>query len=99
MKYKIKPLLIPEKQVYNVLFDEIMSLSLNELDIIIMGIECVFDGKHQANSFSGQHMSSIDYDKNVAKIMHFEELIGEEPTIEIYNMLKAYRVKVKEYEN
>lgn len=99
MNYIIKPFLLDLDNKYGVLFDEIMSMSLTQLDEIIIGLEAVFNGKWSANSFSGHHMSIVNYDKRVAKIGYFDELIGEEPTIEIYNMLKAYRDKRREYEN
>lgn len=99
MKYKVKPFLIDLENKYGVLFDEIMAMSLEELNGIIEGLENVFNDKWRANSFSGQHMAIVDYDKEKAKIKHFDEEIGEEPTIEIYNMLRAYRDKLKDYDN
>ena len=75
-----------------------MNLPLASLDDVIEGFENVFNGKYDANSFSGQHMASVDYDRETAKISHFDELVGTEPTIEIYNMLRAYRDKLIEYE-
>lgn len=99
MKYKVKPFLIDLENKYGVLFDEIMAMSMDELNGVIEGIENVFNGNWLSNSFSGQHMAIVDYNKEMARIKHFDEEIGEEPTIEIYNMLKAYRDKLKEYEN
>jgi hypothetical protein len=99
MEYRIKPMLISNSKNYNVLFDEIMAMPLSQIIDVIEGMENVFNGKWQSNSFCGQHMAVVDYDKERARISNFEELIGEEPTIEIYNMLTAYRDKLQDYQN
>lgn len=88
-----------DNENYQTLITEIMIFSLSDLDEIIAGFDDVFNRKYNANSFSGQHMASVDYDRETARISHFDELIGTEPTIEVYNMLKAYRDKLIEYES
>lgn len=97
MKHTIRPFLNGEEK-YRVLLDEIMAMHLSQLNEAISGMEAVFSGKWLVNSFCGQHMACVEYGKQNAKITYFDELIGEEPTVEIYNMLKAYRDKLKEYE-
>ncbi|HEY8934732.1 MAG TPA: hypothetical protein VIM65_05905 [Cyclobacteriaceae bacterium] len=98
MKCRIKPILISDSNNYNVLFDEIMVMPLSQINDLIEGMKNVFDGKWKSNSFSGHHMAIVDYDKETARISHFEELIGEEPTIDIYNMLIAYRDRLEDFE-
>ncbi len=99
MKYKVKPMLIPDNENYRILCDEIMQFKLIELNQILEGFDKVFNGSYSANSFSGNHMAVVDYDTNLAKISHFDDVIGEEPTIDIYNMLKEYRDRIIESEN
>ncbi|MDR3226556.1 MAG: hypothetical protein LBT56_02660 [Prevotellaceae bacterium] len=97
MKYKIKPFLIDESNKYGVLFDEIMELSLNSINGIIEDMDNVFSGKYNASSFSG-NLAIVDFDSKITHISHFDELIGEKNTLDIYNMLKKYRDKLVEYE-
>jgi hypothetical protein len=53
MKYRIKPFLIDESGKYGVLFDEIMTFSLDEINAIITDFENVFNGKCNSSAFSG----------------------------------------------
>jgi hypothetical protein len=99
MKFKIKPYIIIDNENYQTLITEIMNFSLDVLNGIIIDFENVFNGKYEASSFCGQHMAIVDFDNKIAKISYFDELIGEESTVDIYNMLRTYRDKLIEYEN
>lgn len=76
---------------YGTLFDELLNYNIDDLNFAIEDIENVFNGKYKASSLNGAIMSSIDYDKEKAVITYYDELIGEESTQEIYQMLKDYR--------
>jgi hypothetical protein len=89
MKYSIRPFLVDESGIYGILFDEIMSLSLDSISEVIEDMENVFSGKYNMSSFSG-NLAIVDFDNTIAKINHFDELIGEEPVVDIYNMLVSY---------
>ena len=103
MQYCIKPYIKLDNSIYHNKYDtlitEIMAMSIEELNEVISGIENVFAGIWELNSFTGQHMTSVSYDKEKAVISYFDDVIGEESTMEIYNMLKEYRDKLSNYEN
>lgn len=98
MKYSIKPFLIAEDNRYQTLITEITGLSIAELNLILEDFENVFSGKYEASSFSG-NVAVVEFDKMSSRISHFDELIGEEPTNEIYTMLKEYRDALVNYES
>lgn len=98
MDYSIRPYIHNEDPRYVTLFTEIHKLSLIELNKIISDFESVFSGKYGASSFSGEVVFTVEFDKDAAKIVYLGDLIGIEPSIDIYNMLKAYRNRIVEYD-
>ena len=91
MKYKVKPYIQVDKIEYQTLITEIMNLSLEEINFIIEDMNNVFAGKYAASSFSGQHMAIVDFNRDIATIRYFDDLIGKESTLDVYNMLKSYQ--------
>ncbi len=100
MQYKIdhKQLSISDDK-YWILSGELNKYSVQELEQAILDMENVFNDKYSASSFYGEVVFCVEYNKDIAKIEYYSEYVGEEPTLEIYNMLKAYRDKLKDYEN
>ena len=98
MEHSIRPYIHNENPKYTTLFTEIHKLPLVELNKIIADIENVFNGKYKVSSFCGDVVSTVEFDKDISRIEYYSETIGEEPTIDIYNMLKAYRDKLVEYQ-
>jgi|GEM_PF-3773998 len=97
MKYKIinKQISLADNK-YWILSGELNNYSIEQLNETLSDMENVFDGKYTISSFYGSVVFCVEYDKNIAKIEYYDEYIGEEPTIEIYNMLKNFREKLKE---
>jgi len=91
MKYQIKPYIQIDNIEYQTLITEIMNLSLEEINFIIEDMNNIFAGKYAASSFSGQHMSIVGFNRDIATISYFDDLIGKESTLDIYNMLKSYQ--------
>ena len=89
LKYKLKPFLIADNPDYGILFDEIMNYSIEDLRKVIDLMKKVLDGKVISNSFSN-NLVVVEYDSKIANITQFDELVGEEKTIDIYEMLCDY---------
>ncbi len=98
MKYKIRPYIHNEDEKYLTLFTEIHKLSLDELNSVLKDMENVFSGQYSVSCINGVVVSSIEFDRENSKILYYDDLIGEEPTMEIYNMLKDYRDAIIKYE-
>jgi hypothetical protein len=97
IKYCIKPRLYLENQELWCFSDEIHQLNLSELQDIIDSCEDVMKNEGK-ELYWGWHVSSLDMRKETTKLSYNNELQSEIPTIEIYNMLKAYKDKLKDYE-
>jgi hypothetical protein len=99
MEYTIegRQISLAEKK-YWIFSGELNNYSIEQLNQSIIDMENVFNDKYPSSSFYGEVVFCVEYDKSLAKIEYYSDFIGEEPTIEIYNMLKAYRDKLKDYE-
>lgn len=80
--------LLDEK--YWILSGELNSYSVDELNDILLDIENVFNGKNHESSFSN-NVAIVSFTKDKSKIEYFGDFIGEEPTNDIYEMIKNYR--------
>jgi len=99
IKYYIKPRLYLVDQNLWIFSDEIHQLSLSELQDIIDSCEDVMINKDDKELYWGWHVSSLDMKKETTTLSYNNQFEMEIPTIEIYNILKAYRNKLNEYEN
>jgi len=95
MKYKIDRKILIDNQEYCALGDDFSFAELESLDFIINKIEFVLLGKSQEESIYGNMCYEIIVSKNSSSIFCYDEFLGEEPTIEIYNMFNAYRNYIK----
>ena len=82
---------------YWIFSGELNNYNLEQLNEAIENIENVFKGHYQASSFFGDVVFTVEFDNEMSRIAYYDELVCEEPTIEIYNMLKDYRAKLIEY--
>jgi hypothetical protein len=100
MEYKIEGRQINlAEEKYWILSGELNNYSIEQLSQAITDMEKVFNGVYPSSSFYGEVVFCVEYDKDLAKIEYYNDYVGEEPTIEIYNMLKSYRDKLMDYEN
>jgi hypothetical protein len=98
MEYKIegKQINLAEKK-YWIFSGELNNYSIGQLTQTIRDMENVFNGVYSSSSFYGEVVFCVEYDKDLAKIEYYNEYIGEESTLEIYNMLKEYRDSLLNY--
>lgn len=75
-----------------------MMFSLVELMEAVASLKDVLDGRVRINSFS-KNVAVVEYDSKVARISHFDEVIGEEPTEELYAMMRNYLTALKSTSN
>lgn len=83
---------------YWIFSGELNKYGIDQLNEVIRDIENVFENKYTSSSFVGEVVFTVEFNKDVSKIEYYSEAIGEEPTIDIYNMLKDFRYKLIEYE-
>ncbi len=98
MKYSIRPYIQVNDGNLGLFLTEIHQLNLSELQDIIDSCEDVMRNDSK-ELYWGWHISSLDMRKEITTLSYNNELQSDIPTIEIYNMLKAYRDKLKDYEN
>jgi len=99
MEFYIKPRLYLVNQKFWPLCDELNEQSLSELQDIIDSCEDVMSNGDVQELYWGWHVSSLKMKKETTTLSYNSQTEIEIPTIEIYNMLKAYRNKLNEYEN
>lgn len=79
---------------YSVLFDEIMMMNLSQLEAVITDMKAVLEGRSVKNRFTGEVVSVCKYDPHKASIYVYDELVGEESTADLYQILTTYRSKL-----
>ncbi|MCH4830024.1 MULTISPECIES: hypothetical protein [Flavobacterium] len=84
---------------YWILSGELNNYTIKQLNQTISDMEDVFNGKYPSSSFYGEVVFCVEYDKSKAKIEYYSEYVSEEPTLDIYNMLKDFRDKLIKYES
>jgi len=98
MRYKIKPYIEIENECYGALIDDIVyNLDMNTFDLNIEKIESVLHGIMDIEKIYGNICYHIIIEKIESKIFCYNEFLGKEPTIDIFNMLKDYRNALFEY--
>lgn len=90
MNYKFGVYIVFDNSEYQTFATELMNFSCSELEVIISEMECVLNGSIKLNSFSS-NIIVVEYDMKNAKISQFDELMGEELTIDLYNFLCTYK--------
>lgn len=95
MKYKIENGgIFLEDEKYCILSTELNHFNIEILDSIIRDMENVLNGIYEASSFS-DIVSIVSFDRDSSTIEDYENIIGEESTIDIYNMLLEFRKELK----
>lgn len=98
MEFYIKPTLYLVDQKFWTLSGELNDLSLAELQDIIDSCFYVINNEGQ-ELYWGWHISSLEMRKEITILSYNKQIIAKIPTTELYNMLKAYRDKLDDYEN
>lgn len=98
MKYSVRPYIYNTEEKYTTFLSEIHQLSFSELNDIIENLYGVRNGSHETSDWKGT-VSSLDMRKEISHLSYRNVFMADIPTIELYNMLKAYRDKWLEYEN
>lgn len=90
MKYRIDNQIIIEKPDYGALGDDFSFGNSESVGILIKDIEDVLSGTNVTKSLYGNMCYRIDVDRVKSRIFCYDEFLGEETTIEVYNMFKKY---------
>jgi len=91
MIYRIDKQIFIENPIYGALGDDFSFKEIEAIEILINKIEDVLGEKSKTESIYGSMCYQIDVSKEKSLIYCYNELLGEEPTIEIYSMFKEYR--------
>jgi hypothetical protein len=97
MNYTIKPYIQNNDANLVMFLTEIHQQSLSELQDIVESCENVMNNKGK-ELYWGWHVSSLDMKHETTTLSYNSQTEIEIPTIDIYNMLKAYRDKLIDYE-
>jgi len=91
MKYSIdsKGQIALENKKYWILSGELNNFSRDDLEDIIQDFENVFQGKYEESSFS-QNVAIVSFTKENTTIEDYDGVLGQESSLEIYNMLKIF---------
>lgn len=79
-----------KEKKYWILSGELNNFNIEELNDIIDDFENVIRDEYQESSFS-ENVVVVSFNRDVAIIEDYDNVLGKEPTQEIYEMLKAYR--------
>lgn len=92
MKYTIdnNGVLKLDEPNYWILSGELNNMSIGRLNEIIEDMEDVFNGKFEESSFS-ENVIVVNFNKSYATIEDYEKILGKEPVLDFYDMLKKIR--------
>jgi hypothetical protein len=97
--FKIKPYIDSvDNQKFGILISEIYQMPFSMIEDGIESCRRVMSGEYQEMSW-GLEVSELLIHKVTSTLEYHGKFVADIPTIEIYNMLKAYRDKLKDYEN
>jgi hypothetical protein len=91
MTYKIENLILIDNPNYGALGDDFSFAEIEALDIIINKIKSVLSGNSEKETIYGNMCYQIDVSKEISSIYCYDEFLGNEPSIDIFNMLNQYR--------
>lgn len=94
MKYKIKNQIVIDNPIYGALGDDFSFTDIEAIDIIIDKIEATLFGNSKTESIYGNMCYQINVFKETSSIYCYDEFLGEEPTVDIYNMFKEYKISL-----
>jgi hypothetical protein len=98
LQYKIKPIISLEDRDLWIFTGEIHQMPFSMIEDGIESCRRVMSGEYPEMSW-GLEVSELLIHKEISVLEYHGKFIAEIPTIEIYNMLKAYRDKLKDYYN
>jgi hypothetical protein len=97
MNFKIKPYIEIDDLDFQTFVSEIYQMSFSMIEDGIISCEKVMNSDYHEMSW-GLEVSELLLHKETSILEYHGKFVAEIPTIEIYNMLKEYRDKLKEYE-
>jgi hypothetical protein len=97
MKFYIKPRLYLLEQDLWLFSDEIHQMPFSMIEDGIESFRRVISGEYPEMTW-GLEVSELLIHKETSTLEYHGKFVAEIPTIDIYNMLKEYRDKLKEYE-
>jgi hypothetical protein len=97
LKYKIKPTILFENKELWILNNEILDMTLSLIEDGVLSCERVINGEYTELNW-GSEVSELLIRKESSTLEYHGKFVAEIPTVEILNMLKAYRDKLIEYE-
>jgi hypothetical protein len=84
-----RPFFIMENGYYGIFIDDFISLDCNSIIYWLNEMEKVMFGELEESSVYGNICTIINFNKDKAKIFYYSDTyVGEESTIDIYNILK-----------
>ena len=98
LKYKIKPTITFENKELWIFNSELLQMDIQLIQDGIDSCQLTIEEKNIGLSW-GLEVSELKIGKEISILTYHGKFVAEIPTIEIYNMLKAYRDKLKDYEN
>jgi hypothetical protein len=98
MKYSIKPYIHNTDENLRLFFTEIHQMDISEIQDGIDSCFGVMNNEDPELSW-GSEVSELLIRKESSTLEYHGKFVAEIPTVEILNMLKAYRDKLIEYEN
>jgi hypothetical protein len=97
--FKIKPYIDSvDNQKFGILISEIYQMPFSMIEDGIESCRRVMSEEYPEMSW-GLEVSELLIHKETSTLEYHGKFVADIPTIEIYNMLKAYRDKLKDYEN
>jgi len=96
---KYKPYLFIKNEAYGALGDDFSNLDSHTLKILVSDALKVLNGESTQKDIGGYVCYWISMTKNLSEIYCYNEKLGEEATIDIFNMLTALANQIELYES
>lgn len=98
MKFKIRPYIEIDNLDFQTFVSEIHQMPFPMIEDGIESCRRVISGEYPEMSW-GLEVSELLIHKEISTLEYHGKFVAEIPTVDIYNMLKEYRDKLKEYED
>ncbi len=98
LKYIIKPTILFENKELWIFNNEILDMPFSMIEDGIESCRRVMSEEYPEMAW-GLEVSELSIHKETSTLEYHGKFVAEIPTVEIYNMLKAYRDKLRDYEN
>ena len=98
LKYKIKPTILFENKELWIFNNEILDMPFSMIEDGIISCKQVMSGEYPEMSW-GLEVAELFIHKEISTLEYHGKFVMEIPTIEIFDMLKKYRDKLKEYKS